>query len=127
MKEGTDKEIEVIKTDTEVIKEEIVDSQETHGDSEVAAAADSLTEQDLDDIELPPVDYSGYTKHELVETLGLIIENRPPAEIRNDVERIKTLFYKKLKLEADERKAKYLEDGGKIEDYRAWVDPMMLR
>ena len=32
---------------------------------------------DLDEIELPPVDYSGYSKHELIETLGLIIENRP--------------------------------------------------
>jgi hypothetical protein len=79
-------------------------------------------DHEYDDIELPPVDYSGYSKHELVETLGLIIENRAPAEIRDDVERIKTLFYKKLKLDADERKAKFLEGGGKIEDYRAWVD-----
>jgi hypothetical protein len=77
----------------------------------------------FDDIELPPVDYSGYSKHELVDTLSLIIENRPPAEIRDDVDRIKALFYKKLKLEADERKSKFLDDGGKIEDYRAWVDP----
>ena len=30
--------------------------------------------------ELPPVDYSGYSKNELVETLGLIIENRPPSK-----------------------------------------------
>jgi hypothetical protein len=76
-----------------------------------------------DDIELPPVDYSGYTKNELVETLVLIIENRPPAEIRDDVERIKLLFYKKLKIESDERKSKFLEGGGKIEDYRQWIDP----
>jgi hypothetical protein len=80
-----------------------------------------------DDIELPPVDYSGYSKNDLVETLSLIIENRPPAEIRNDVERIKILFYKRLKLESDERKSKFLEDGGKLEDYRAWVDPVEAR
>lgn len=72
---------------------------------------------------LPPVDYSGSSKHELVETLGLIIENRPPAEIRDDVDRIKILFYKKLKLETDEKKSKFLEGGGKIEDYKASVDP----
>jgi hypothetical protein len=77
----------------------------------------------FDDIELPPVDYSGYTKHEIVETLGLIIENRPALEIKDDVERLKVLFYKKLKLESDERKNKFLDDGGKIEDYRVWIDP----
>jgi hypothetical protein len=77
----------------------------------------------FENIELPPVDYTGYTKHELVETLVLIIENRPPSEIREDVERIKALFYKKLKLEAEERKNKFLEGGGKIEEYKSWVDP----
>jgi hypothetical protein len=82
-----------------------------------------IGEHDLDEIELPPVDYSGYTKNELVDTLTLIIENRPPAEIRGDVDRIKVFFYKKLKQEADERKAKFLLDGGKPEEYRAWVDP----
>jgi hypothetical protein len=75
------------------------------------------------DLELPPVDYSGYTKHELVDTMVLLIENRPPSEIRDDIDRLKILFYKKLKLEAEERKSKFLTGGGKIEEYRQWVDP----
>ena len=78
---------------------------------------------EFDNIELPQVDYSGYSKHELVETLALIIENRPTAEIKDDVERIKILFYTKLKSETEERKNKFLEGDGKIEDYRQWVDP----
>jgi hypothetical protein len=81
----------------------------------------------LDDVVLPPVDYSGYTKNELVETLSLIIDNRPPAEIHNDIDRIKALYYKKLKQESDERKNKFLAEGGKIEEYRAWVDPSEAR
>jgi len=88
-------------------------SNEQHHDAVLA---------DLDDIHLPPVDYSGYTKHELVETLSLLIENRPPSEIKDDVERIKILFYKKLKHEAEERKARFLEGGGKIEEYKIYVD-----
>jgi hypothetical protein len=82
---------------------------------------------DLEDIELPPVDYSGYHKNELADTLALIIDNRAPAEIRDDVERIKVLFFKKLKTEAEERKTKFLADGGKIEDYKIYVDPLEHR
>jgi hypothetical protein len=80
--------------------------------------------ENIDDIVLPPVDYSGYSKTDLVDTLALLIENRPPSEIRGDVDRIKVLFYKKLKAEAEERKSKFLEAGGKIEEYRIWVDPL---
>ncbi len=82
---------------------------------------------EMDQVDLPPVDYSGFSKNELVETLALIIENRPPSEIRNDVERIKTLFYKKIKHEAEEKKSKFLEGGGKIEEYKVWVDPLDYR
>lgn len=92
-------------------------------DEEPVSSDESAEPHELDDIVLPPVDYSGYSKNELVDTLHLIVENRPPAEIRNDIERIKVLFYKKLKQEAEERKAKFLEGGGKIEEYRVWIDP----
>jgi hypothetical protein len=96
----------------------------THADKLQEIETEEITEEhDFDDIELPQVDYSGYTKHEIVETLGLLVENRPASEIRNDVERLKALFYKKLKLESEERKNKFLEEGGKIEDYRVWIDP----
>ena len=63
----------------------------------------------LDDIELPEVDYSGYTKHELVETLGLLIENRPYYWRSGMMwRRLKILFYKKLKSESEEREKKNL-------------------
>jgi len=121
-------EIEEAVEKPDLITEEIEEAAEN---KPVAYQDDqaSLTgeEHELEDIELPPVDYSGFTKHELVETLALIIDNRPPAEIREDVERIKTFFYKKLKNEAEERKSKFLEGGGKIEDYRVWVDQLDYR
>jgi hypothetical protein len=108
----------------------VEDAEKTDDDSEKIVENEELTAEEksepvevTDDIDLPEVDYSGYTKHELVETLGLLIENRPAVEIRDDVERLKILFYKKLKSESEERKSKFLEDGGKIEDYRQWVDP----
>ncbi|MDX9802098.1 MAG: DUF349 domain-containing protein [Spirochaetia bacterium] len=100
-----------------VQESEIQSGSEEHG-SEV---------RNLDDIELPPVDYSGFSKNDLVDTLALLIDNRPPSEIRNDVDRLKVFFYKKLKQEAEERKNKFLEGGGTLEDYRSWVDPLEAR
>ena len=112
--------------------------EEQFGANEIAAGTEDATqavipqeneteenpeEHSLENIELPQVDYSGYSKHEIVETLGLLIENRPAAEIKDDIERLKAIFYKKLKIESDERKSKFLEEGGKTEEYRAWVDP----
>jgi Domain of Unknown Function (DUF349) len=108
-------------------REEEVKEEEVAKENEEEPSSASKEFRELDEIELPPVDYSGFSKNELVETLALIIENRPPSEIRNDVERIKTLFYKKLKLEAEERKSKFLEGGGKPEDYKIWVDPLDYR
>jgi hypothetical protein len=118
-------QVEIVKendsVDTAEKPAEVDENEETNL-TESSAITSEKTEIFLEEIELPPVDYSAYSKHELVETLSLIVENRAPAEIRDDVDRIKVLFYKKLKIEADDRKAKYLEGGGKIEDYRAWVD-----
>ncbi|MRR21673.1 DUF349 domain-containing protein [bacterium] len=75
-----------------------------------------------DDIELPPVDYSGFTRKELVETLALIVENRPPAEILDDVNRIKELFYKKTKAEFNEKRLNFAKEGGNIDEYRPEPD-----
>jgi hypothetical protein len=115
--EKPDKETE---DDNEIADEKVDEVTSDKKEKDESGAED---DNESDNNELPPVDYSGYSKHELVETLGLLIENRPPAEIRDDVDRIKALFYKKLKIEEDDRKNKYLEGGGKIEDYRAWIDP----
>jgi hypothetical protein len=98
---------------------------DNEGADEQEHAAEDTYESSAGD--LPPVDYSGFSKNELVDTLALIIENRPPSEIRGDVDRIKVFFYKKLKSESEERKNKFLEEGGKIEEYRVWVDPVEAR
>ncbi len=125
--------------DTPADREPAEENIEIAGDKSEAkedAVVSSATEKnnpspenltDTEEIDLPPVDYSGYSKNDLVGTLALIIENRPPSEIRDDVERIKALFYKKLKHETEERKNKFLEGGGKIDEYKIWVDPLDYR
>lgn len=80
-----------------------------------------------DEIELPPVDYNGYSRKELVETLALIVENRPPAEIFDDVTRIKELFYKKTKVEFNEKRLEFAKEGGNIDEYRPEPDELENR
>jgi hypothetical protein len=120
--EATDSGEEVTQADGEetgIIKDQTGEKSPDAGKDEQVENDD-----DLEDIELPPVDYSGYSKNELVDTLGLIIENRPPSEIRDDVERIKIFFYRKLKLENEEKRKKFLESGGKLEDYKQGHDSL---
>ena len=83
------------------------------------------TSKEPDD--LPEVDYSGRSKTELTETLELLIENRPLNEIVDDVDKIKTIFYKKYKAELDKKKKKFLEEGGTPEDYQPADDPLELK
>jgi hypothetical protein len=109
----------------EIVEEEVNEVAENEPIKEQKSVVQARKENySLDDIELPQVDYSGYSKSELVETLRLNVDNRPPAEIRDDVDRIKILFYKKLRAEAEERKSKFLESGGKIEEHKIYVDPL---
>jgi len=120
-KKTTEEEVKIESEKSEIKEDKIVDSPAKKNISPPEVS------HETEAIELPPVDYSGFSKNELVETLALIIENRPPSEIRDDVERIKTLFYKKLKHETEERKSKFLEGGGKIDEYKIWVDPLDYR
>jgi len=99
--------------------------EEPSGSPEDESAGDKASTEehiDYDDIELPPVDYSGFTRKELVETLVLIVENRPPSEILDDVNRIKELFYKKTKAEFNEKRLNFAKEGGNIEEYRPEPD-----
>lgn len=80
-----------------------------------------------DDITLPPVDYSGLSRKDLVATLALIVENRPPAEIVEDVSRIKELFYKRTKVEFNEKRLNFAKEGGNIEDYKPEPDELENR
>ncbi len=80
-----------------------------------------------DAIELPPVDYSGFSRKELVETLALIVENRPASEIIDDVNRIKEFFYKKSKAEFNENRLNFAKEGGNIDDFRPEPDEFEIR
>ena len=76
--------------------------------------------------ELPPIniDYSGYTRQALLEALDLLVAHRTIHDITRDVENIRSTFYKKLKLEAEEKHKKFIEEGGAEEEYKPAPDPL---
>jgi hypothetical protein len=131
-------------TDTQELQEEPeeeplhADDDDEESDSEDVMPGESAEEEaddasleeepvNYDEIELPKVDYSGFSRKELVETLALIVENRPPAEIVDDVNRIKEFFYKKSKAEFNENRLNFAKEGGNIEEYRPEPDELETR
>ena len=133
-------------TDDEIIAEEPPEEEAPLAESPVdkieesvpreevaeAEALDETTDESVpeeeavnyDEITLPPVDYTGFSRKELVETLKLIVDNRAPSEITDDVSRIKEVFYKKTKAEFNEKRLNFAKEGGNIEEFRPEPDEL---
>jgi Domain of Unknown Function (DUF349) len=106
-------------------EQEEEESRDTDSADKTSPEAEQEEEHvNYDDIDLPPVDYSGFSRKELLETLTLIVENRPPSEIFDDVNRIKELFYKKTKTEFNEKRLNFAKEGGNIDEYRPEPDEL---
>ncbi|MFH2143252.1 MAG: DUF349 domain-containing protein, partial [Bacteroidota bacterium] len=68
------------------------------------------------------VDYSKLSKEDLVAALKRLIEQKPVHKIKNEIEVIKTNFYKKHHAEIEDNKKKYMEAGGLPEEYDSGTD-----
>ncbi|MBI9068558.1 MAG: DUF349 domain-containing protein [Salinivirgaceae bacterium] len=63
-------------------------------------------------------DYSGLVRSELLSKLNGLINAYPIETIKDAVEEIKTLFYKKYKAESAEEKKVFVEEGGNPDDFK---------
>ncbi|MCD6345875.1 MAG: DUF349 domain-containing protein [Bacteroidales bacterium] len=105
-----------------VVAKEAVDDPATHPAGEEKEAKETKETKD----DLPPlgVDYSNFGKEELVEALQALLDRRSIQDIRNEVENIKSAFYKKHRQIIEEKKAAFLKDGGSEEEFRLADDPL---
>jgi hypothetical protein len=103
-------------------KESDTEAESATEGEKVTAEKEPEAEDMYKDITLPLVDYTSFSKHDLTETLGLIVENRPVNEIRDDVERIRIQFYKKHKAEVEEQRAKFIGAGGNADEFKPAFD-----
>ena len=104
---------------TAIVPEETVAPQ-----AEVAEETPVVSESNLEAVaaEQPQIvkptkpEHSYNTKPELIEALKLLIDKEVDA-VKDEVESIKQLFYKKTKLEIEEQKKQHIEAGGVEEEF----------
>jgi hypothetical protein len=115
-------EVEVLKT-VENMKEEEEEGKEAKDEN--GTPDDEVTEESqVDDGGVKEVDYSSHSMEDLVSSLNILVHDRPVQSIKNDLEQIKSNFYKKLKLKLTKKKEAFLNDGGKDEDFAPVADPL---
>jgi hypothetical protein len=76
-----------------------------------------------EEITVEEVDYSTFSLDKLLAQLDLLISERSVQEIREDVEHIKVNFYKKIHQEIEEKKKRFLEEGGDPLEFKPTPDP----
>jgi hypothetical protein len=68
-------------------------------------------------------DYTKYTQVELVNAMRDILESNSSRDVKEEIDIIKSTFYRNLKADVEEQKTKFLEEGGNIEEFVAEKDP----
>ena len=76
-----------------------------------------LLENSEEDDLLKSASYSNLNNAELLSTLKEIIEKEEISQIRNQIETIKTIFYKNHRIQVEEEKEKFVKDGGVAEEF----------
>lgn len=71
-----------------------------------------------------PVDYTEKTKEELIELFTDLLTVDNTNKYKNKVKELRNAFYKIINSEEEESKAKFVEDGSKLEDYDPIKDPL---
>ena len=84
---------------------------------------DTIVEEQPTEIKSTIPDFSLSSKSELIDALKLLINDEVDA-VKDQVEHIKQLFYKKTKLEIEEQKKHFFEENGEDEEFVAAKDDL---
>lgn len=63
-------------------------------------------------------DYSGFSKEELINIAEKLLQEKRVESLKVDFDNIKIQFYKKHKAEFEKLRKQYVDNGGKIEDFK---------
>ncbi|RLD66697.1 MAG: DUF349 domain-containing protein [Bacteroidetes bacterium] len=122
------------KTDNDLPVEEKIEKKEENKIGEnsvenevvVDEKVDRIIESDknIEDVKIEKVDYSNLSMEELIQQFNTLLEHKDIQKVKQKIELVKVNFYKKhhAKIEAD--KNKFIEDGGKLEEFKPEEDKL---
>ena len=117
--ENTEGVVGVEATSNETQAEVEIESTDVVNDSLVIAKEHELVnEQDERDL-----DYSTLSEAELIDEFKNLMENKDFMVVHHKIDSIKLNFYKRNKAKIQEQKAKFIENGGFEEEFKAEVNP----
>jgi len=122
VEENQQKEQTENKDSGEVQSNEPEEIEEQPTTDEIQDHADSEEESEDD----PSIDYSPYTKEQLVERLKELLQGEQIPNIKKEVDIIKATFYKKHRAETEEEKKKFINEGGDPEQFTPAKDALEL-
>jgi len=132
VKEVTDVKDE-ISEDNEIVEEE---KEEFVTDENIAdiktedvekVISEIKKEEEKEEEKIEQINYSVKTKEELIEMFTELLTVDNTNKYKNKVKEIRNAFYKIINAEEEKRKAKFVEDGSKLEDYEPIKDANELK
>ncbi len=103
------------------------DSDEASGEVEKPSGEAESTAEDTDAGSEARPDFQEMDKDELLKALEGLLESASVMAVRIDVETIKVCFYKRHKIEIEQRRKKFMQEGGDAEEFEPGEDPAELR
>ncbi len=92
---------------------------------EIQDESETIHDEEKDsDTELEKVTHILLSKEDLTERLKKVLNNYPPHQIKDEVEAIKSAFYKKRNAEIEDLKKKFVESGELEENFTAPTDQL---
>ena len=92
----------------------------------IASASEKVVTPETEPLNFK-IDYSTLTREDLLDRLQGLLEGKDIRDLRSDVDNIKINYYKKYKLEVEQKRKQFVEKGGDIDDFTAPEDPLEPR
>jgi len=122
--EETSQHPEEENTEQESREETAQQEHEENQEGKSQEDAEDQAEEEEPESDDPGIDYTSFSREELIERLKNLIHSNTIYNIKKEVDIIKATFYKKQRVLNEERKKEFINNGGDPEAYKPEHDPL---